>query len=209
MEKTPTGKERLIKSAAQLFHARSYASVGVNDLCEHADVRRGSFYYYFPSKEALALAVLEHEARELTEDVFEPAFGDVGTPLNGFERLLERLHDYHTLRIEQESGSVGGCPIANLAQELGSQYEDIREKAAEIMEGFTTAYERAIADAVAQGELPPDVDLRLTAERVRAYVQGVLEAVKLQNDPGALLRLGIDVRGLAVRAGSDATPLTG
>ena len=209
MEKTPTGKERLIKSAAQLFHARSYASVGVNELCKHADVRRGSFYYYFPSKEALALAVLEHEAGELTEDVFEPAFGDVGAPLNGFERFLERLHDYHTLRIEQESGSVGGCPMANLGQELGSQYEDIREKAAEILEGFRAAYERAIADAVAQGELPPDVDPRLTAERVGVYVQGVLEAAKLQNDPGVLLRLGINVRGLAVRAGSGAAALTG
>ena len=198
-------KERLIRSGALLFHCRSYAAVGVQELCEHADVRRGSFYYYFPSKEALALAVLENEARELRETVFEPAFGDSGAPLDGFERFLERLYDYHTRRAEQESGSIGGCPMANLGQELGSQYDDIRNKAADIMEAFTKAYAHAIAEAMAQGELPPDTDPQRTAERVRAYIQGLLEMAKLENDPAVLPRLGIDIAGLAVRTSTAVT----
>lgn len=198
MEETPTARERLIRSASLLFHARSYAAVGVQELCEQADVRRGSFYYHFPSKEALALAVLDREQSELTVEVFEPAFKSGGVSLERFQLFLELLHRYHLRRVEREGGSVGGCPMANLGQELGSQSEPIRQKAAAILEGFTASYAEAIEEAIAHGELPLDVDPHMTGERVRAYVQGLLEAAKLQADPDVLSRLGIDVRGLAV-----------
>ena len=208
MEAVPKAKERLIRSAALLFYSRSYGAVGVQELCEHADVRRGSFYYHFPSKEALVLAVLEHEQRELTEEVFEAAFYSGGEPLGRFQRFLERLYDYHERRIRHKSGSVGGCPIANLGQELGTQYEDICDKAAEILDGFTQIYAGAIADAVEQGELPADVNPRITAERVSAYIQGALEAAKLQGDLAVLRRLGIDVRGLIVRDARNGASVT-
>ncbi|HSG31720.1 MAG TPA: TetR/AcrR family transcriptional regulator, partial [Thermodesulfobacteriota bacterium] len=45
-----TTKEKLIDSAIQLLGTRSYNSVGVQELCEHAEVKKGSFYHFFPSK---------------------------------------------------------------------------------------------------------------------------------------------------------------
>ena len=41
---------KLIDSASELIHSRSYADVGVNELCEHAGVKKGSFYHFFPNR---------------------------------------------------------------------------------------------------------------------------------------------------------------
>ena len=59
MGRTSNARERLIESASELWHSRSYADVGVNEICEHAGVRKGSFYHFFASKQDLALAVID------------------------------------------------------------------------------------------------------------------------------------------------------
>ena len=65
-ERKPLGtRDRLIRTAARLFLARSYASVGVNEICAEATVQKGSFYHYFPSKSDLAVAVIDYHAAAL------------------------------------------------------------------------------------------------------------------------------------------------
>ncbi|HTO08336.1 MAG TPA: helix-turn-helix domain-containing protein, partial [Myxococcota bacterium] len=59
MGRTSDARERLIDEASRLFHARSYESVGVQELCDAAEVNKGSFYHFFPSKEDLAAAVID------------------------------------------------------------------------------------------------------------------------------------------------------
>jgi TetR/AcrR family transcriptional repressor of nem operon len=43
-------RERLVRTAARLFLASSYQTVGVNEICAEAKVQKGSFYHFFPSK---------------------------------------------------------------------------------------------------------------------------------------------------------------
>lgn len=198
-----TARERLIRSASRLFHIRSYSGVGVKELCEAADVRRGSFYYYFPSKEALVSAVLEYEEEDLLTRVFNPAFEDGGAPLERFEVFLNRLYEYQVDRSLTEGGTVGGCPIANLGQELGSQYEYLRIQANAILDRFTHMFHGALDEARDAGDLAADVDTEKTAKRVRAYTQGLLELGKLRGDNDVLPELGLDVRGLSVKVSPD------
>lgn len=43
-------KERIYRSAVELFLERSYDEVKISDICEKANVSIGVFYHYFPSK---------------------------------------------------------------------------------------------------------------------------------------------------------------
>jgi len=45
--------DRILLAARELIHARSYAEVGVAAICDQAQVKKGSFYHFFPSKQAL------------------------------------------------------------------------------------------------------------------------------------------------------------
>jgi TetR/AcrR family transcriptional repressor of nem operon len=49
--------QRILEAGTALFQQRAYASIGVAEICAAAGVPKGSFYHFFPSKQALALEV--------------------------------------------------------------------------------------------------------------------------------------------------------
>jgi TetR/AcrR family transcriptional repressor of nem operon len=58
---TPKGeatRRRLVEVAAGVFAQRGYAATTMNDLIAASGLTKGAFYFHFPSKEQLALAVL-------------------------------------------------------------------------------------------------------------------------------------------------------
>jgi TetR/AcrR family transcriptional regulator, transcriptional repressor for nem operon len=58
MEREST-RERLIAAALKLFGEKGYQSTSVADVQRESDCHSGSFYHFFPTKQALLLAVLE------------------------------------------------------------------------------------------------------------------------------------------------------
>ena len=60
-------KQKIYVCAMQLFRSRGFDNVKVTDICETAEVAVGTFYYYFPSKEAVLLGfadVIDARIRE-------------------------------------------------------------------------------------------------------------------------------------------------
>src|ERR1700712_2022259 len=62
MARTPTPRDRLIDTAADLFYERGLPNVGINEVTERAGVARMTLYNNFDSKEALALAAFDRQA---------------------------------------------------------------------------------------------------------------------------------------------------
>ena len=60
-----TTRERLITTAAELFRRQGYAQTGVNQIIQEANATSGSFYHFFPAKEDLLMAVVDHIAEGL------------------------------------------------------------------------------------------------------------------------------------------------
>ena len=65
----PTGRERLLATARDLFLVRGAANVGINDVIDTACVARMTLYNNFPSKEALTLAVYEELAETTLQEL--------------------------------------------------------------------------------------------------------------------------------------------
>lgn len=65
MGRTSDAKDRLIAAAMELMYARGYTAVGVQEICDRAGVNKGSFYHFFPSKQALVLAVIEAHTHQV------------------------------------------------------------------------------------------------------------------------------------------------
>jgi AcrR family transcriptional regulator len=58
-------REQLLELGAELFAARSYGEVPVDEIAERAGVSRGLLYHYFPSKRAFHLAVVDRALAEV------------------------------------------------------------------------------------------------------------------------------------------------
>lgn len=58
----PSGEDReqaILQTAIRLLGDRSYAGISVDDLAKGAGLSRPTFYFYFPSKEAVLLTLLD------------------------------------------------------------------------------------------------------------------------------------------------------
>ena len=198
MGRTSNARQRLIQSAMELFHSRSYADVGVNELCQNAGVKKGSFYHFFPSKQDLTLAALDAMSDLFDRLIGDPAFAQDVPPLERVQRFFELIYQYQ-LSSAQNTGTMLGCPFGNLAVELSTQDEPIRLKVMQIFEIITGRLEHALEDAVASGVLP-ETDTAAAAQAILAYLEGVELLAKTRNDPDF-------IRAMAAKAVQLALPV--
>jgi len=179
MGRTSDAKERLIEAVIELIWLGSYGSTSVDHICERAGVKKGSFYHFFESKTALALAGIDHgwaEQRKLLDQIFSP----VVPPL---ERII---NSYHKARQEQEAllqkhGRVLGCPIHTLGAEISTVDDALRDKLQIILAQFICYYQSAIRDAQSQKLIVAD-DPVVLAQIVFAYIQGLFMHARIWND---------------------------
>jgi len=196
MDTTSDTRLRLLDSARSLIHLRGYGAVGVAEICARSGVRKGSFYHFFPSKQALTLAMLETQFESFESQLLKPAFDRRTPPMERFSTFLHKLHDYQA-RSMTETGHLPGCPFGNLGLELAAQDESIRIKVESILQRIRAYFQAALEEAVEQGSLV-DIDPRATAEAMLAYLEGVLLMARTRNEAGVILDLGPAVLGIRV-----------
>src|SRR5580692_2891796 len=61
---TITTKERILDAAEEIMLAKSFHSVGLNEILAAVKVPKGSFYHYFKSKEQFGVELLGHYVQE-------------------------------------------------------------------------------------------------------------------------------------------------
>ena len=200
MGSTINTKEKILASALDLIYARSYADVGVQEVCEHAGVKKGSFYHFFPSKRDLTLAALDRQWDIVQKNIFEPSFSSTRSPLKRIERCFVLLGGFQA-QIKARTGHVYGCPFGNLATELSTHDEAIRKKIDRIFQAMESYFEDALRQAIADGEVAAQ-DTRAGAQTIMAYLEGTNMLAKTRNDPGLIKQLGQAV--VRLLAGSTA-----
>lgn len=82
--------EQLLTAATQIFESFGYAGGTTNRIAERAGVSVGTLYQYFPSKEAVAVALLERHIQETNRKLHEW----VGHMVSKRHGLREAMEDY-------------------------------------------------------------------------------------------------------------------
>src|SRR3954467_11410258 len=141
MKPSPT-RQRIVESALYLFWLNGYAATGIAEILEQAEANSGSFYYFFKSKEALLLAVLDLYVQTLTPIVVEPVFSRIKDPI---ERVFGILEFYRKNLNATEC--TYGCPIGRLALEMPEQQVAVHRRLADNFDGWTAAVESTLRDA--------------------------------------------------------------
>jgi len=196
MGRTSDAKIRLIEAIVELIWTGSYGSTSVDQICERAGVKKGSFYHFFESKTDLALAGIEHgwlEHRRELDQTFSPVVPPIDRIMNCFRNF----------RCEQEEllkkhGRVLGCPIHTLGAEISTVDDRLRNKLQDILSQFILYYECAVRDADAQGIIKAP-DASALARIIFAYSEGLLLHARMWNDlsyldefeSGAMIILGV------------------
>jgi AcrR family transcriptional regulator len=158
-------RDRLVEEARRLFWEQGYAATGVAQILDAAEARSGSLYYFFPTKEDLLLAVLEHYKTLLDPAVVRPVFERVRDPI---ERIFGVLDGYRKMLLATKYRH--GCPIGNLALEVANELPAARKLVAQNFTAWRKVIEQCLADAA--GRLPAGVDHEQVALFVLTTMEG-------------------------------------
>ena len=197
MGRTSEAKEKLINSAISLIGQRSYSSVGVQELCEHAGVKKGSFYHFFDSKKELTITSLDVMWQYYKENCLLPLVESDLSLEDKFNSLLNTSYEM-SVNAKQCNGCMTGCPFGNLALELSTQEEEIRVKIEEVFRDWISFFEKLIKKSVVRGELPGNINTYATAQSIVAYMEGLALMGKTFNDPEIVRNLGCVVKNLSI-----------
>jgi len=185
--RTSDARERILVSAMELFYARSAADVGVQEICDHAGVKKGSFYHFFDSKQDLILAVLDAHWAWGKQMVWDEAFSPERPPLERLRELGRRFHEM-TKADYDACGMCKGCGMGNIAAELGTQDEVVRKKVDEIFGQMINSIASTLDEAVANGDLPA-MNTADAAAAIWAYFEGAMLMSKSTQNPDYIKRL--------------------
>src|SRR5882762_11258077 len=84
--RTAETRERLFRAALDLFARKGFVETTVEDITEAADVGKGTFFNYFPSKDHILIAFSDMQIGKLEQAV--EGLGTSGQPLQEFMRGL-------------------------------------------------------------------------------------------------------------------------
>ncbi len=178
MGRVSDAKERLMEAVRELIWTGSYGSTTIDQICDKAGVKKGSFYYFFDSKADLAVTALDEEWGRRRSDL-DSLFSPTIPPLERLRKYCDYGYRVQA-EIKSKCGCVLGCPLFSLGSEVSTQESVLQKKIQEILDYKRKYLETAIRDAHAAGLIhAPDAAAK--ARSLFVYYQGLLTQARIEN----------------------------
>ncbi|WP_342626944.1 TetR family transcriptional regulator C-terminal domain-containing protein [Nguyenibacter vanlangensis] len=124
-------RQKLIREGVAALTEKGFIASGLEELLARAQVPKGSFYYYFPSKEAFGLVLIEAYAAYFNAKLDRWLKDESTVPV---ERLRNFIAD--ACQGMERHAFRRGCLIGNLGQELGALPDDYRTALRDVLNGW-------------------------------------------------------------------------
>jgi AcrR family transcriptional regulator len=175
----PSGlRRRVLDVAALAFQTAGYGATSVHDIVREAGVTGGALHHHFPSKKALALAVIRER---VSAEVAQTWIATVLAAPSAAEGILTVFA--RTIDCLETRGMVQGCPLGNLTLELALADADVRDALATEYAVWRRAIaERLRSDGAAFAQPSPDG----FATVVVAMFSGAMSIAKAEQTADAL-----------------------
>ena len=193
MGRASNAEQKLMDAVTELIWHGSYGSTTIDQICEKAGVKKGSFYYFFKSKSDLAAVALEATWQQKKPEL-DAVFSPTVPPLERLHRFCEFGYEKQK-ELKKQCGCVLGCPLFALGAEVCNQEEKLHKKIKEVLGHYHTYIESAIRDAHAQGLInAPDPAAK--ARMIFAYSEGLMTQARIVNDVEVLREMGEGLLGI-------------
>lgn len=128
-EKRQETKEKLLRSAEQLFNQGGYEKASVDLIAENAGFSKGAFYSNFESKEAIFLELLESSKRrniEALENLLaqEMSAEDLLLAIRNYQSGRDSDFDFAQLAVEFQLQASRDATFATAYAKLNRNYRD-------------------------------------------------------------------------------------
>jgi TetR/AcrR family transcriptional repressor of nem operon len=151
-----TTRQRLIAAASHQFAHRSYSMVSLDDILAEAELTKGAMYFHFPSKQALALAIIDD-----LDEMSRAAVSELLTRrMSGLETLIDLVYLQAVQNTQNEVARAG----ARLLETVDNTTDLSTTRWQSWIEFVTTLIQKAVAEGdVSDHDDPEDIAKMLVA----------------------------------------------
>ncbi|WP_050507326.1 TetR/AcrR family transcriptional regulator [Pseudomonas syringae] len=146
-------RDALIRCGIEVLTEQGFMATGLDYILKRVDVPKGSFYHYFPSKEAYGRVVLGHYAEYFSRRLDRWLLDETLSPL---ERLVGFVQSAKSSMARHEYRR--GCLVGNLGQEAGMLPEGFSPALETIFQDWQQRLSHCFQAAKACGELAESAD---------------------------------------------------
>jgi len=179
MGRVSDARVKLMDAVLELIWVGSYGTTTIDQICEKAGVKKGSFYHFFEGKSQLAVEALETNWQDKRGEL-DKLFSATVPPLERLQKYCDFNYKMQG-EMREKYGYVLGCPLFAIGCEVCTQEDALQKKVESILAYKRKYLEAAIRDAVATGEARVG-DPAAAARMLMAYYEGMLTQARIQND---------------------------
>jgi TetR/AcrR family transcriptional repressor of nem operon len=172
-----TTRELLLEVGLKQLRATGYTATGVKEVLDLAHVPKGSFYHYFPSKEAFVSELFDRYATGEGERA-ERLLGDVSIP------PLKRLRTYfeELISVYGHPGEAAGCLIGAMSLEIADHIPKLQAQLQAMYAGWQGGIADVLRQAIKRGDLAKSTKPDAVAEFILNSYEGALVRMKAEQN---------------------------
>lgn len=167
-------RDRIIEAGADIIHHKGFNHAGIQEILHAAGVPKGSFYNFFKNKEDFGLQVIDYFSDHFARAAENTLEDRSVAPLERIKNILRYFMDYF-----RSTNFTRGCPVGNLAQEMGDLSPVFRKKLRRALDRLVNSYAAVLKDAQRAGEISKKIDVRETACFLVSSWHGALIRMKV------------------------------
>lgn len=182
-------RQQVIDKATHLYWEKGFHATSMRHLQEVIDMRPGSIYAAFGSKEELFKQALNHYTQMGISNL-EQFKSQNDSPLAALKAFVK-----HLVLHSRKGAPDGMCMLAKSVAELTEANQDLLEEARHSLRLMERQFELVLQQAQQQGELRADKDTQRLASHVQIQIAGLRTYAKANNNPELLESLIDDMFG--------------
>jgi TetR/AcrR family transcriptional repressor of nem operon len=173
MDNKLNNKQEIIKKSIHVMYLKGYNATSVKELADAAGIPKGSFYYYFKTKEEYAIETLNYYMNDMNFQKISLLEDDVVPPLDRIKNFyLSKIH-----KNENENYKLG-CFLGNLSQELGDVNLEISIITDKLHKEMASRILKCILNAQENYNFKPVIEPIILADAIVNSWQGALVRMK-------------------------------
>lgn len=177
MAKT-TQKDRLdiVDKATNLYWEKGFHGTSMRNLQDVIDMRPGSIYASFGSKEGLFKEALQHYAQRGIEHLNALKVAK-GSPLKGLKAFVETA-----VITSQSKAPSGMCMLTKTISELTEENIELLAEAKRLLTKVEASFVAALQEAQVTGEVNKNKDVKRLASYLQVQIMGLRTYARINND---------------------------
>lgn len=170
-------RKDIVAKATNLYWEKGFHGTSMRNLQEVIDMRPGSIYATFGSKEGLFKETLEHYAQQGL-DHLSALKEESGSPLKGLKLFVESA-----VITSQTQAPSGMCMLAKTISELTEENAELLAVAKHLLTSIEASLETTLQEAQQKGEISAQKDVHQLASYLQVQIMGLRTYARINHQP--------------------------